>query len=544
MDWDKSLLDRLPYYWKGDNIESFMAVLGSVLDESSGAVQSIKKARRLDEIESGEEISQGKNLDNLALNFGVVRDVISFIEEERYTDLNEENDEMLRNRVKWNISVQQSDALSRQIKELFAKGLVMFRVRTDFGAMVRTNDLTPKDFTHPRGPTYEFAGGELDREARYIEPSDIHVFESRDTMVGARAPDYHHGKFGNLTNFYQIGIPWKAMPWGEGDYDLRWVSEDDWIRHHYTIFDNEDIDSGILLVDSKLDKADYPIVDVFNSDGIKVDPNSVSSNEDEVTIDLSDYDVTDGWSVRLSGDDGHRIDFTSEDLSESTLTIKHNLNFAYPLVSVYNDNGELVDPDYIQYIDKSTVEIDLNSFTVNNTWHATLAGGSNSRNYHRSFSQEDVTVREITFEHYLGVDRLNVQLFDSDDKLFDPMLVQHKDEDTTYIKFSSEDVVSGEWNIQITADSVEPPPKSKHGWNQSVWGGISEDLQVQPLRELSELTRPAATEVGIYGYGGMVWKSEGDWEESPPDDELHGWGARWDGDIEEREWYEKQEMGD
>lgn len=544
MQWKDSLLDRLPYYWDGENIDSFMSVLATVLDESSDAIESIRKAGRLDEIIEGEDIAKGDNLDELALNVGVVRDLTSFIDDKTNIDVQPENDEMLRNRAKWNISLQQSDALTYQIKELFTEGLVMFRVRTGFGGTVRENDLSPDDFTHPKGPKYDFADEELNRESVNISPSDILVFENRETMVGAEAPDYSHGKFGNLTNFYQIGIPWKAMPWAEGDNDLRWNSEDDWIRHHYETFTSDDIDNETLTLDSKLDKTDYPIVDVFNEENEKVKLDEVTSDGESVSIDLSDYDVTDEWSVRLSGDDGHRLNFTDGDLSESVLTVNHNLEFSYPLVSVYDDSGEFIDPDYVKYTDTTTVEIDLSSFSVSGIWHVTLAGGHNSRNFHKSFTSDDMTVREITFDHYLGVDSLNVQVFDNNDELFEPMLVQHIDDDTTYLKFSSEDVVSGEWNIQITADGVEPPTADKNGWTESVWGGVEEELQVEPLRQLSDLTRPAATEVGIYGYGGMIWRSEDDWDETPNEDELHGWGARWDGDVEEREYYEKQEMGD
>jgi len=541
MNTKDSFKDRLPYYWDGENIESLLSVLASPLDESSDAIDRLRATRRLTELIDGEEISSGKNLDNLTFNVGVVRDVLSFIDSDLDIDVQAENDEMLRNRAVWNIDLQQSDAISNQIKKLFAQGLVMFRVRTGFGGTVREYDLTASDFTHPRGPKYELPGDDLNREVRDIESSDIFVFQNRETMVGGAATDYEHGKFGNLTNFYQIAIPWKAMPWAEGENDFRWVSEDDWERPQLESFTSSDLSGNVFEFTNELEKAQYPVVSVYNNSGEKVTPDSVTSTSGNIQIDLSSFTVEDGWNIRISGDDGHRRKFTSSELDTGVLTINHNLDFEYPLVAVYDDSGNLVDPDYIKYIDSSTVEIDLSSFTVNNTWHATLAGGTSSRNYHKSFSSEDTTVREIAFPHNLSVPSLNVQIFDNNDKLYDPMLIKHINNDTTYVKFASEGIVTGEWNIQITADGVIPPTSDPHGWDKGVWGAVEQDLVVEPLRELSDLTRPAATQVGIYGYGGMIWRSEDDWEDSsPPEDELHGWGAKWDGDVEEREYFEEE----
>lgn len=327
MSWKDSLLDRLPFYWDGDNIEHFLEVIGGSLDDVEKTTNDIRATRKLLEIEDGEDIAVDQHLDNLAKNVGQTRDVVKFIDDKIDIDVKSENDEMFRRRIWWNIRLQQSDGTLEQIKQLFTEGLKMYRVRTGLGGYVPRDLVQPADFDTDIPPEWEIAEDENMGDRRYVEPNDIFIFHNEEPRLDMEAPDSWHGKFGSLTNYYQIEIPWQAMPWSEGEDAIMWTSQDN--------FD---------------------------------DP----SNPPE--------DKKHGWSNKYDAD------------------------------------------------------------------------------------------------------------------------------------------------RQSNLESVG-----------SIWSAPQEDVHIEPLQKLAEMTRPAATQVGIFGYGGMIWKSQDDFDDpsNPPEDDNHGWGARWDGDVED-----------
>jgi len=234
-------LDRLPYYDTGENLQRIVAIIGSVLDQIADTAEDVRITRFLNptaeekqqleagEVEKDDIIATDQHLDRIANNLGVTRDIISFIKDETEIDVAPENDPMLRNRVNWNVHIQESSGFTNEVKELIAEGLQMYRVRTNLGGEVYDPSLEVKEWLCNFGPEWTIPDDHDGQETRVVEPRDINVFSNRETNCAIKGPDpkYEHGKFGKLTNFYQIDIPWKALPWTKGEEPLMWTSQDD-----------------------------------------------------------------------------------------------------------------------------------------------------------------------------------------------------------------------------------------------------------------------------------------------------------------------------
>lgn len=534
--WKESLDNRLPFYWQGENIDSLLSVIASEFDVIEDDINEVKISRRLNEIDEGEAISNNIHLDKLARNVGQVRDVVKFIDEKTDIDVEHENDTMLRNRTEWNIDVQQSEGISTQIKDLVARGLVMYRIRTGLGGYVYEDTIEPANFRGLVPPEFNIPESVDKTDQRYVEPNDIYVFQNRETGLGIKAPDAWHGKFGNLTNFYELQIPWKALPWSEGANSLQWKSQDSFDRPYYTTFTSDDIDSGLLNIDHNLDN-NHPVVTVMDGRNKRVSPDNVTASDGNLVVDLSSYTVEGTWNVRLTGS-GYSRNFFDDQVDDGVFHINHNLNQPYPSVAIYNSDGVLVSPDSIEYVDSNNLDVNLSGYTIDGTWFVTVVGGENSVSSVHKFDESNLGAREMTITHGLGADTVHTSFFNNSGVSQDVNWVEQIDDDTIKVQFPSSDTVQDTWHVNVSASRAKIPEDVDHGWNESVYTGKQEDLHIEPVNKLAELTRPAATEVGIKGYGGLVWKSQDEFDnpEEPGEDTVHGWGARWDGDLEETEW--------
>lgn len=76
------------------------------------------------------------------------------------------------------------------------------------------------------------------------------------------------------------------------------------------------------------------------------------------------------------GIDSYFVSFDSSDLSSGILTVNHNLNVDYPSVVVYDDSDNVIQPDEITFVNSSSVDIDLSSYTINNAWQVRVLGGT------------------------------------------------------------------------------------------------------------------------------------------------------------------------
>ena len=557
-----SLIDRLPYYWDGDNIDSFMAIIGSAFDDTENTLDDIKATRRLDQIEGDENIAQGHHLDNLAGNVGQHRDVVKFIDDKIDIDVESENDEMFRRRVLWNIRLQESDGFLEQIKDLFTEGLIMYRVRTGLGGYVPRDLIEATDFITDVPPEWHIPDNQDIGDRRYIEPSDIYIFHNEEPRLGMSAPDSWHGKYGNLTNYYQIEIPWKALPWSEGVESLTWRSQDDFYRPYNTTFSSEDIEDSTLSLTHDL-KNHYVVPVVIDDNMTHVNPSSMSVSDDEANIDISE-DVEGDWGVRLTSY-GYYRSFDNTDIEEKNINItglnrdplntssldyggdisttsdsgvfivEHDADMDYPDLAIFDDSDILVTPDHIKYLDGSTIEVSLKSYDVTSDWHISVIGGENTINSYTEFDVEEIVANRFIYQHNLGAHILHTVLVDEHGNRELPKRIVEKSDRSIELRFSPEEERTGTWKLNVIVARTQVPEDTENGWGQGVWTGKEEDLHIEPLQKLSDLTRPVATQVGLYGYGGMIWQSQEDFDDpsNPPKDDHHGWRSRWDGDIEE-----------
>lgn len=219
----EQFLDELPYYWDTDNPQSniyrFATVLASLFGVWQQEANKIRQSRPI-------EKASGDSLDYVGSDVGVVRDVVSFISDKTDLDIESENDEMLRERIKWNIFLQESSSLVEEIKKIIAQGLKMYRVRVGLGGETWDPDLERSEYQSHIPPYFNIPDGHYEKEVRTIDENDISIYENKSTNLDMKAPDADHGKFGSLNKYYEVHIPWKALPWEEGENAFIWASQD------------------------------------------------------------------------------------------------------------------------------------------------------------------------------------------------------------------------------------------------------------------------------------------------------------------------------
>ena len=533
MNAKESLEDRLPYYWDGNNIDSFMSIIGSSFDDTKVTLGDIRATRRIKQINGEEKVAQDQHLDNLAENVGQHRDVVKFIDDKLDIDVESENDEMFRRRILWNIKLQESDGFLEQIKDLLTEGLIMYRVRTGLGGYVPRDPVKADDFLTDIPPKWDVPEDQNMGDRRYIEPSDVYTFHNQETRLGMSAPDSWHGKHGNLTNYYEIHIPWMALPWTEGEESLIWKSQDDFPRPWMTTFTKSDLTDNILTVEHDLDN-EYPMVEVVNSSDQHVRPTNIQKTSEGLEIDLSKYSISDDNKVRVTGY-GYHTTIKDSDLEDGVATIKHNLSIDYPNVAIYDNNDELVGIDNITYIDSDAIEVNFGG-SIAGTWHITVVGGEDVVTELKKFTSSDIEDDSLIVEHDISAEAMNVTLLNNVNNRPRVRYIEELPHQKIKVKFAPTTTpIEGTWTLRLSVSRYKVPEDENNGWSNGVWTGREEELHVEPLQKLADLTRPAATDVGLRGYGGVVWKSQEDFDDptDPPEDKHHGWGARWDGDIEE-----------
>lgn len=235
----QELYDRLPYYYDGENIENLLSVIASLFNNVNNELEKIRIAHHLSE-------ASNQSLDLVAKNIGVSRNNISFID----TDTPSESDSMLRNRLKWNIQVQESNGQRGEIKRLFAEGLQMYRTRTNLGGEVWDPKLQVVDWDASPPPKWNILENDQE-DVRVVQAKDIIIFENKDSNTCQEAPDGQHGKFGSLNAYYEINIPWKALPWDSGENGLIWHSQDDWNQTEPPVDETNGWNEGLYNAEDK-----------------------------------------------------------------------------------------------------------------------------------------------------------------------------------------------------------------------------------------------------------------------------------------------------
>ena len=103
---------------------------------------------------------------------------------------------------------------------------------------------------------------------------------------------------------------------------------------------------------------------------------------DDIFILKRTTNITSG---RISG--FFNSEFTDSNLSASVLTVDHNLSASFPLVTIYDNNNQILLPDDVTFIDVNQVTVDLSSFTpLVGTWNVSVVGGTGLRAVERLFT--------------------------------------------------------------------------------------------------------------------------------------------------------------
>jgi len=115
---------------------------------------------------------------------------------------------------------------------------------------------------------------------------------------------------------------------------------------------------------------------------INITPADVDATNSPSNNQVAIYDSSTGkftWADQ-TGEGGsgssYTTPFTNASLSSGILTVTHNLGVTYPVVVIYDENENVIDPDEITYSTTNEIEIDLSSFgTIAGTWNVRVGTG-------------------------------------------------------------------------------------------------------------------------------------------------------------------------
>ena len=131
---------------------------------------------------------------------------------------------------------------------------------------------------------------------------------------------------------------------------------------------------------------DYVSVTIYDNNKNIITPDEVTSvDANNVDIDLSSYAaITGTWRILVIADVGTTVvvgptgpagssytrSFVNADLTAGILTVGHSLGSKYIIMSVYDNNDKLVDPDEIITTDTNNTSLDLSSYIpLTGTWN-------------------------------------------------------------------------------------------------------------------------------------------------------------------------------
>ena len=146
-----------------------------------------------------------------------------------------------------------------------------------------------------------------------------------------------------------------------------------------------DADAPVVSVEHNLGHK-YAVVQVFNNSDKMVMPDDITLvDDDNLTVDLTSFGTLTGqWRIVVL--DSGLVSTNTNTASTIPIgigaglvvAVNHNLNTLYPIVQVYDENGDVIQPDDITSTDANNTSIDLTSYgTRAGTYQAVvLAGGS------------------------------------------------------------------------------------------------------------------------------------------------------------------------
>lgn len=148
------------------------------------------------------------------------------------------------------------------------------------------------------------------------------------------------------------------------------------------------------------------------------------------------------------------VSFVDGDLTAGVLTITHDLDVQYPVVSVFDNSGKQVTPDEVTSTGVNTCTVDLSSYgTLTGTYNAVVVGGSTEvtvateGSYTANFTDGDLTAGVLAVNHALAQKIVCVSIYDNNDQLVSPDGVALVDTNNCNIDLSSYGTLTGTWSL-------------------------------------------------------------------------------------------------
>jgi hypothetical protein len=121
-------------------------------------------------------------------------------------------------------------------------------------------------------------------------------------------------------------------------------------------------------------------------------------------------------------------------VSQSSVTVTHNLDTDYPVVQVYDNEKNQLIPDGIVSINNNTVQVD---FAVETSGHIIVVKGGHVLGSYGTVASSFTDETDITINHRLNAPSPFVQVYNDDDEQIIPLMVKIIDNDNIQVTFST-----------------------------------------------------------------------------------------------------------
>jgi hypothetical protein len=149
--------------------------------------------------------------------------------------------------------------------------------------------------------------------------------------------------------------------------------------------------------------------------------------------------------------------FVDGDLSSGVLTVTHSLGHKYCQVQIFNNSDKMIMPDDITLVDNDSLTVDLTSFgTLTGTWRVVVLDTGTTQAYSntthiQSFVNGDLSAGVLTISHGLSDQYPIIQVYDENDQVVVPDLIEGVSTNTATVDLSSFGTISGTWRAVLSA---------------------------------------------------------------------------------------------
>jgi hypothetical protein len=162
--------------------------------------------------------------------------------------------------------------------------------------------------------------------------------------------------------------------------------------------------------------------------------NGVVSGSSQLTASL---DIRYALSGSVGGGNNTIIDsrtiFLSQSVATNPWTFTHNIGSEYPMITVYNSNNEIIQPEYIKSINLNETEI---GFGTNVSGIAVASLGSLTEVTGRTIKHNFTNSETWSFVHNMGDKYVVIQTFDDNDEMILPSSITLATISSSIITFS------------------------------------------------------------------------------------------------------------